>query len=107
MRIIGKFLLILLFVGAAAVLAWKIRERFQEDGAPSGPRETARAAPVEVAPVTRGPIELRRVSSFEWKSSPYRLDSVPEPDEVYTGLDYLAAYWLLAAHDAARDGGAR
>jgi RND family efflux transporter MFP subunit len=61
MRAIGKILLLLLFVGAAAVLAWKIRERFQEDGAPAGPREAARAAPVEVAPVTRGPIELRRV----------------------------------------------
>ncbi len=40
------------------------------------------------------PIELRPASSFEWKSSPYRLDGAVMPGWSVTGLDYLAAYWL-------------
>jgi len=40
------------------------------------------------------PIELRPAENFEWKSSPYRLDSATQPGVEYTGLDYLAAYWL-------------
>jgi hypothetical protein len=40
------------------------------------------------------PIELRPVSSFEWKSSPYRVTWGSNPNIEYTGLDYLAAYWL-------------
>jgi hypothetical protein len=40
------------------------------------------------------PIELRPVSSFEWKSSPYRLTGGSSPEIEYTGLDFLAAYWL-------------
>ncbi|MEE9279612.1 MAG: hypothetical protein V3V67_05515 [Myxococcota bacterium] len=40
------------------------------------------------------PIELRPVSSFEWKSSPYRLRRSVAPDVEYTGLDFLVAYWL-------------
>lgn len=40
------------------------------------------------------PIELRPAESFEWKSSPYRLDAPTQPDVEYTGVDYLAAYWL-------------
>ncbi len=40
------------------------------------------------------PIELRPASSFEWKSSPYRLHAHPRPNTEYTGLDYLVAYWL-------------
>jgi len=40
------------------------------------------------------PVELRPVSSFEWKSSPYRLEAGVDPDIEYTGLDFLAAYWL-------------
>jgi hypothetical protein len=42
----------------------------------------------------RVPIELRPVSSYEWKSSPYRLQGGVLPDIEYTGLDFLAAYWL-------------
>lgn len=41
------------------------------------------------------PIELRPAETFEWKSSPYRLDAATQPGVEYTGLDYLAAYWLL------------
>ena len=41
------------------------------------------------------PIELRAPSSFEWKSSPYRLTRAPVPNHEYTGTDYLAA-WALA-----------
>ena len=40
------------------------------------------------------PIELRPPENFEWKSSPYRLDAPTDPRTEYTGLDYLAAYWL-------------
>jgi hypothetical protein len=40
------------------------------------------------------PIELRPPSSFEWKSSPYRVSGGVAPTVEYTGLDYLAAYWL-------------
>jgi hypothetical protein len=40
------------------------------------------------------PIELRPASSFEWKSNPYRVDAYVRPETEYTGLDYLAAYWL-------------
>lgn len=41
------------------------------------------------------PIELRAPSSFEWKSSPYRLKRAPFPGYEYTGVDYLAAHALL------------
>lgn len=41
------------------------------------------------------PIELRPVSSLEWKSSPYRLTGEGRPEIEYTGVDYLLAYWLL------------
>ncbi|MBW2413160.1 MAG: hypothetical protein JRG76_01505 [Deltaproteobacteria bacterium] len=40
------------------------------------------------------PIADRPRSSFEWKSNPYRLDGRDDPERGYTGLDYLAAYWL-------------
>jgi hypothetical protein len=40
------------------------------------------------------PIESRPVSSFEWKSSPYRLQAGASPTTEYTGLDFLVAYWL-------------
>ena len=41
------------------------------------------------------PIELRPVSSLEWKSSPYRVTGATDPRTEYTGVDFLAAYWLL------------
>jgi hypothetical protein len=40
------------------------------------------------------PIELRPPSSFEWKSSPYRTSAGVDADVEYTGLDFLAAYWM-------------
>jgi hypothetical protein len=43
------------------------------------------------------PMALRPPSSFEWKSSPYRLTQPSNPNTEYTGLDYLVAYWLYAA----------
>jgi len=43
------------------------------------------------------PIEKRPASSFEWKSSPYRLERGAHPHTEYTGLDYLVAYWLYAS----------
>jgi hypothetical protein len=48
------------------------------------------------------PIETRPASSFEWKSSPYRLHSGASPLTEYTGLDYLVAYWLYESVCATR-----
>jgi len=48
------------------------------------------------------PIEARSVSSFEWKSSPYRLGGSTDLDTEYTGLDYLVAYWLYESVCATR-----
>jgi hypothetical protein len=42
----------------------------------------------------RVPIELRSVTSFEWKSSSFRVDSRVAPDIEYTGLDFIVAWWL-------------
>ena len=46
------------------------------------------------------PIELRPVSSFEWKSSPYRVTGSPTPHLEFTGTDFLVAYWLLRLVEA-------
>lgn len=48
------------------------------------------------------PMRLRPASSFEWKSSPYRVTQESAPSVEYTGLDYLAAYWLYASVCRAR-----
>jgi len=49
------------------------------------------------------PMEARTASSFEWKSSPYRLSDHANPTTEYTGLDYMVAYWLYESVCAARD----
>lgn len=49
------------------------------------------------------PMEARTASSFEWKSSPYRLPDRAHPMTEYTGLDYLVAYWLYESVCATRD----
>ncbi len=49
----------------------------------------------EVLASERVPIELRPASSFEWKSSPYRLERPAAPNVEYTGIDYLSAVWVL------------
>ena len=49
------------------------------------------------------PIELRPVSSFEWKSSPYRVQADSNPNTEYTGLHYLVAWWLYASVCTTRD----
>ena len=41
------------------------------------------------------PIEIRPPSSLEWKSSPYRVTGTTNETIEYTGVDFLAAYWLL------------
>ena len=46
------------------------------------------------------PIELRPVSSFEWKSNPYRVTGSPTPELEFTGTDFLVAYWLLRRVEA-------
>lgn len=43
------------------------------------------------------PMELRPASSLEWKSSPYRVTGGTAIETEYTGVDYLAAYWLYRA----------
>jgi hypothetical protein len=48
------------------------------------------------------PMHLRPASSFEWKSSPYRVTDDSNPNIEYTGLDYLAAFWLYEAVCAER-----
>ncbi|HXX48980.1 MAG TPA: hypothetical protein VEN47_12175 [Myxococcota bacterium] len=48
------------------------------------------------------PMRLRPASSFEWKSSPYRVTDPVDPSTEYTGLDYLVAYWLYDALCRAR-----
>ncbi len=53
------------------------------------------------------PIELRPASSLEWKSSPYRLERDARPNRKYTGVDYLAAYWLLRALEPVEEARAR
>ncbi len=57
----------------------------------------------KLAPAAREPvpIELRPPTSFEWKSSPYRLERGPAQLQIeYSGLDYLAAYWTLRAAES-------
>jgi hypothetical protein len=48
------------------------------------------------------PIEARPASSFEWKSSPYRMYAAANPNTEYTGLDFLVAYWLYESVCATR-----
>ena len=48
------------------------------------------------------PIGLRPASSFEWKSSPYRIHAASNPNTEYTGLDYLVAWWLYESVCATR-----
>jgi hypothetical protein len=43
------------------------------------------------------PMALRPRSSFEWKSSPYRTEGRDDPSLEFTGVDFLAAYWLYRA----------
>lgn len=40
------------------------------------------------------PMRLRPASSFEWKSSPFRVTDDAHPQIEYSGVDYLVAYWL-------------
>ena len=67
-----------------------------------GPAVDAAGRPMEPLPGRKWkvlareivPIEARPASSFEWKSSPYRLHAERSPNTEYTGLDYLVAFWL-------------
>jgi hypothetical protein len=46
------------------------------------------------------PLHCRRPSSFIWKTDPYVLLKIEEPEgaQVYSGVDYLVAYWLGRHH---------
>lgn len=44
------------------------------------------------------PLNLRGMSAFIWKSSPYIIYAPEEPGIEYSGADYLLAYWLGRYH---------
>ena len=99
---------------AEVAAARELLEHFPTDKTPKAPAPELDALPRRWLPGRKWtrqaeqpvPIELRRTSSFEWKSSPYRLDGRPSDassDIEYTGLDYLAAYWLLVSYDTSRE----
>ncbi len=50
-------------------------------------------------PEAREPVPMadRPRSTFEWKSSPFRIEGRVDPGREYTGIDFLAAYWLYRA----------
>jgi hypothetical protein len=50
------------------------------------------------------PIELRVPSTLEWKSSPYRLDFSAAPDLEATGIDFMAAFWMLREAEQMQNG---
>jgi RND family efflux transporter MFP subunit len=59
----GRSVFLLLFFCLAAGLAWAVYDRFQEEENAGSRRREAKAAPVKVAPVERGAIELKRTFS--------------------------------------------
>ena len=61
----SKILVPLFLLIGAAALGWLIFEQLREQDTPAAVGAGPRAAPVEVAPVERGPIELRRTFSGE------------------------------------------
>ena len=61
----SKILVPLFLLIGAAALGWLIFEQLREQDSPAALGSGPRAAPVEVAPVKRGPIELRRTFSGE------------------------------------------
>ena len=63
MKSIGFRLAALVMAGTVVVLGWTIFDRLRERQVPGGRDGGARPAPVEVAPVERGPMELRRTFS--------------------------------------------
>jgi len=60
MRSPARTILLLAVLGGVGFLGFKIYERLQETGAAPRKQRGTTAAPVEVAAVSRGPIELRR-----------------------------------------------
>ena len=58
-----KLLVLVVLIGAAASLGWAIFNRLQEQSMPPRLGEGQRVAPVEVAPIESGPIQLRRTFS--------------------------------------------
>jgi hypothetical protein len=49
------------------------------------------------------PLNLRGLSSFIWKSSPYAIYAPEEEGTEYTGTDYLLAYWMGRFHGFIRE----
>jgi RND family efflux transporter MFP subunit len=58
-----KLLVVFVLIAGAASLGWAIFNRLQEQQVPQQRGGTAHAAPVEVAPIERGPIQWRRTFS--------------------------------------------
>src|SRR5262249_28852616 len=53
------------------------------------------------------PIEDRSPSTFAWKDNPYGLDGGGDGTRLYTGTDYLLAYWLGRYHGFLEPAGPR
>ena len=113
-----RFSRISIFIVLAAVagITWSIMSRFQVSQPPDGPVQRTTAVPVEVQPVTHGPIELRRTfsgtleSRSEFVVAPkvtgrvkrlyVDIGDVVTPDQVIAELDndeYLQAVAQAAA----------
>lgn len=60
MRTVAGSLFLIVVLGGLGFLGWKLYARLQEEAGREQGARGAHPAPVEVAPVTRGPIELRR-----------------------------------------------
>ncbi len=60
MRTAARTLFFIVVLGGLGFLGWKLYARLQEEGGAERGARGTHPAPVEVAPVTRGPIELRR-----------------------------------------------
>ncbi|MBI4577816.1 MAG: hypothetical protein HY722_16265 [Planctomycetes bacterium] len=74
------------------------RRAFEVDlrGARDIPRSFWRDRKGEAQASVALPVNLRGASSYQWKSSPYALRAAPgaRGELEYSGVDYLAAYWL-------------
>jgi multidrug efflux pump subunit AcrA (membrane-fusion protein) len=58
-----KLIVAVVLIGGAAGLGWAIFDRLQQQGVPRKRGEGPRSAPVEVAPIEHGAIQLRRTFS--------------------------------------------
>ncbi len=84
-RVRRNLVVTVLLIGAATALGLMIFGRLQEKAGQAGPRQASRSVPVAVAPIQRGPIELRRTFSGTLES-PARLVVAPKISGRIEGL---------------------